>query len=260
MKIVNAASFKPMLIGAVLFALVVQVQGHDGKNFISTKRLAKTGDAQAQLELGLAYWEGHHVPKNEKNALDWIIKSASKGSSKAQFWLGAHFYERGSFQVSASWYEKSADAGNVLAQTNLGSMYMNGKGVSKNKDMAFHYFSKAAKRGFAPSQYYLGYLYAKGFGVGKNDVTAFKWFLRAAEQGFGYAQISVGKILCSGKGVPRDLETGYMWLMVAKLQGVPANHKSIADFQKALTPKQLAIAQVRAQNWQKKSESQTQSK
>ena len=83
MKIVNAASFKPMLIWAVFLALTGQCQGHDGENFISPKRLAVTGDTHAQLELGLAYWEGHHVPKNEKNALDWIIKSASKGSSKA---------------------------------------------------------------------------------------------------------------------------------------------------------------------------------
>jgi len=249
---VNTVRYKPVLIAALFFAVAGHCDAHDGMNFLSTKRLAMAGDAEAQLDLGLAYWEGHHVPKSEENALDWIIKSAGNGFRKAQFWLGAHFYERGSLQVSASWYRKAADAGDVLAQTNLGSMYLNGKGVSKNWDMAFHYFSKAGNQGFAPSQYYLGYLYANGFGVVKDDIAAFNWFLKAAEQGFGFAQISVGKSFCSGKGVSRDMETGYMWLLVAKSQGVPANHRELTDLEKALTPKQLASAQVRAQNWQAK--------
>jgi TPR repeat protein len=45
---------------------------------------------------------------------------------------------------AARWYQKAADAGDALGMVNLGSMYENGTGVTKDAAEAARWYRKAA--------------------------------------------------------------------------------------------------------------------
>jgi len=77
-----------------------------------------------------------------------------------------------------------ANQGNANAQSNLGEMYLFGKGVNKNYKKAFEWFSKAAKQGHISAQYNLGLLYSKGLGVHENPMKGFLLISVAADSGY----------------------------------------------------------------------------
>jgi TPR repeat protein len=62
---------------------------------------------------------------------------------------------------AANWYRKAADAGDKVAQHNLGVLYRDGLGVEKNEAEALAWFQKSAEQGYAKAQLNLGQLYEK---------------------------------------------------------------------------------------------------
>ena len=65
-------------------------------------------------------------------------------------------YERGDYATSLRQLCNWPRQGNALAQSNLGSMYASGRGVSQNNAEAMKWFQLAAKQGFPPGQSNLG--------------------------------------------------------------------------------------------------------
>src|SRR5260370_39290454 len=66
----------------------------DDSNFETVKKSAKQGDAEAQIKVAGAYFQGEGVPKDYQQAVEWIRKAADQGNAKAQYDLGL-FYRRG---------------------------------------------------------------------------------------------------------------------------------------------------------------------
>ena len=66
----------------------------------------------------------------------------------------------------------SAEAGDALAQVNLGVMYTKGNGVRRDDIEANSWFRKAADQGDALAQVRLGIMYANGRGVQQDDAEA----------------------------------------------------------------------------------------
>lgn len=56
---------------------------------------------------------------------------------------GMEALERGDFKSAVVFFEKSAQAGNKLAQQNLSVMYNNGYGVKKDKQIASNWLNRA---------------------------------------------------------------------------------------------------------------------
>ena len=111
----------------------------------------------------------------------------------------------------------------------------------------------AAEQGIPGAQSQLGVMYAEGRGVAQDDRESVRWFQLAAEQGNAEAQAGLGLAYGTGRGVLQDFVASYMWmtLSVAKLTGVTLNgalkfRKTIAA---AMTPKQLADAQHLTSEW-----------
>ena len=76
---------------------------------------------------------------------------------------------------AAIWYRRAAEQGNTYAQTFLGLMYANGKGVPENDAEAVRWYRLAAQQGNATAQSNLGVMYANGEGVLKDSVLAHMW-------------------------------------------------------------------------------------
>ena len=112
-----------------------------------------------------------------------------------------------------------AGQGDPAAQNDLGNIYLNGDGVTRDPDRACSLFLKAAEKGLALAQFNLGVCYLDGIGVPKNEGQAFLWFLKAARQDNPTAQYNVGFCLFNGVGVTRNYELGESWLLKAERNG-----------------------------------------
>src|ERR1700735_291832 len=125
---------------------------------------AKSGDAKAQVQLGLAYATGDGIPQNEAESVKWFRKAADQGEPHAQYNLAAMYVQ--GLGVSkddveaAKWMRKSADQGLAAGQFGLGSMYAHGNGVTQSESVAVSWYRKAADQGDAAAMNNLAFLLA----------------------------------------------------------------------------------------------------
>jgi hypothetical protein len=110
--------------------------------------LAEAGNADAQYNLGLMYYNGRGVPQDHREAVKWYRLAAEQGYALAQYNLGVMYVNgRGVPQddkESVKWFRLAAEQGYALAQNNLGVMYVNGRGVPQDKVLAYALFNLAA--------------------------------------------------------------------------------------------------------------------
>ena len=112
--------------------------------------LAKQGNAKAQSNLGVMYYNGQGVTQDYAEAVKWYSKGAEQGNAKAQYNLGV-MYDKGQgvpqdYAEAVRWYSKGAEQGNAGAQNNLGVMYYNGLGVPQDYVQAHMWYNLAASR------------------------------------------------------------------------------------------------------------------
>jgi hypothetical protein len=116
-------------------------------------------------------------------------------------------------------YRAAADQGYAAAQSNLGSMYETGRGVTRDQAQAVFWYRKAADQGFARAQSKLGVMYAHGRGVAQDDALAVFWYRKAAAQGASDAQSNLGSMYESGRGVGQDEAQAVYWYREAAQRG-----------------------------------------
>ena len=200
----------------------VSVQVIEDDLLINTDK-AEAGDADAQYNLGLRYYNGEGVLQDDKEAVKWWRKAAEQGEAKAQFNLGV-MYAKGEGvteddKEAVKWYQLAAEAGNADAQYNLGLRYDNGRGVLEDDKEAVKLYRLAADQGHASAQHNLGYMYAEGEGVAEDDKEAVKWYQLAADQGNATAQYNLGYMYAEGEGVTEDKREAIKWYRLAAGQG-----------------------------------------
>lgn len=196
---------------------------------------AENGDPEAQFRLGIMYLHGQLVPKDVKQAEEWLRKAADQGHAYAQTNLGA-IYSGGwgvpqDYKQSAEWHRKAADQGVSDAAYRLGLIYAEGKGVPQDYKQASEWYHKAADKGIAPAQHNLGLMYANGLGVPQDKKQALEWFLKAADKGHTDAQFNLGYMYAEGIGVPQDYKMAAEWYRKAADQGsAPAQYSLGASY------------------------------
>jgi len=148
---------------------------------------ASQGNASAEFELGLLYYEGKVVAQNDTEA--------------------------------ALWYRKAAEQGDAKAQSNLADLYFRGKGVPRDYAKAIYWSQEAADQGDVKGESGLGYLYFYGVGVLQDYTEAALWYRKAADAGEVAAQSALGYMYLHGQGVPQDRAEAIRWYRKAALQG-----------------------------------------
>jgi TPR repeat protein len=107
----------------------------DQKNYASAlsiwTRLAQSGNAEAQNNLGFMHLKGVYVTMNYFEAIKWFRLAASKGYAAAQNNLG-FVYENGlglaiDYAEAAKWYKLAARQGYAGAQGHLDRLYRAGR-------------------------------------------------------------------------------------------------------------------------------------
>ena len=223
-----------------------------GKSKSSSKKIKKTqsgksgsGKKTATLlilllviaGIGIGGWYGYKTyatglfKKGEKyykeeeysKALGWFKKAADKGNADAQSRLGRMYYEgRGvtqDYPKAMKWYRKAVDKGDSNGMCNIGVMYYEGQGVTKDYSEAMKWLRKAADMGNANAMNNLGYMYQSGQGVTKDYPEAMKWYRKAADMGNANAMYSLGYMYQYGQGVTEDYPEAMKWYRKAVDKG-----------------------------------------
>ncbi|MGB8580080.1 MAG: tetratricopeptide repeat protein [Candidatus Sulfotelmatobacter sp.] len=138
-----------VLISAVAAALACGLVSSQTQNFPALHKQAKEGNAEAQYELAKDYYTGTGVPKDSKQGLEWLRKSADQGHPGAEFAL-AVLYRKGELKDPKQglvWLQKSAAHNNAAAEYELGCLFRDGEGgVSRNPHEAALWLRKAARQ------------------------------------------------------------------------------------------------------------------
>ena len=125
--------------------------------------LARAGQPQAQLQLGLLYFHGHGVRESDTQATQWFQLAARQGLAEAQYLLG-NMYAYGLAPVAADadpqrlaaqWYFEAARQGHAQAQFSLGILFVTGSGVVQDEQEARRWMARAAAQGHADAAAYL---------------------------------------------------------------------------------------------------------
>ena len=205
------------------------------------------------------YFCKRNVLLNPKDMKKFIITSLFIFSLNAiaqnsDYQIGVNYYDKGDYKNAYTYLLKSANNGNMYAQTLLGNMYGFALGVDLDYTKAFEWFGKAANQGYADAQCKLGELYEIGYGVKQDYSKAFEWHLKSAEKGNLHSQYKIGCYYYSGKGITKDLQKAEFWSKKAieSDKGYPFPYSVLAliyaerdkDYSEALHFSDLAISNV----------------
>ena len=171
----------------------------------------------------------------------------------ADFKAGMDAYHHSDYTTALREWQPLAEQGQALAQYQLGLLYANGQGVTKDDAKARQWYEKAAIQGHVEAQVNLGVLlmYARG---GQQDYKMAVYYLRlAANQGNDLAQRRLGQMYERGEGVPQDYVRAYVWYSLGSAnEGVEAGTRLRDAVAKKMDPDQIAEAQKLAREWKPK--------
>jgi len=197
------------------------------------------------------------------------VEQQKKQTEQFEKALAAH--QAGQYLKAFELMKPLAEKGDPEAQGFVGGMYMNGKGVSKDRTEAEKWFRRSAEQGNPAGQIFLGVLYQRS----KDRTEAVRWFRRAAEQGLVSSQNFMGKYYKNGWGVPQDYVQAHKWYNLAAsrsqgkvnlfhnqglnrilMQENKDKHKHYVrdrdSLESKMTPSQVAEAQKLAREWKPK--------
>ena len=112
-----------------------------------------------------------------------LLLLAPPGAAVAGLEEAAEAYDKGDYARALAELRPLAEAGDRLAQHNLGVMYQKGIGVAPDNAEAARWYTLAAEAGVASSQYNLALLYLLGRGVPRDPTESRRWLEAAARQG-----------------------------------------------------------------------------
>lgn len=125
--------------------------------------LAKRSGLFGQYQKGLACLRY----KEYGRATTIWLKLAETGDARAQFDLGVMFQAglgmEPEYEESLRWLRKAADQGYGRAENYLGAMYRTGRGVERDLEKALRYFKRAMEHGHKQGRENYNELLANGF-------------------------------------------------------------------------------------------------
>lgn len=122
---------------------------------------AEQGYVHAHFNLAQHYFYGRDVVKNLTEAERWCRRPAEDGMVIAQTLMGCILYEQERKAEAAGWWKKAARQGDVFAVLDLGEYYI----YDLNDYRAIPYLEKAADLGCGEAECLLGWCYLNGWGV-----------------------------------------------------------------------------------------------
>lgn len=195
-------------------------------------RAANAGHPNAMFLLSGLY-ASRPAGWKDKDATFWLDKALSLAYPEAMTRAGFinEFGLHGEVNLQkAYWlYQQAAEAGEAVAQNNLGLLFFRGERVERNYTLAVELFSRSAKQGFEDGLYHLGMMYENGYGVEVDQATANFLYFNAANRGSVSAQMALGLVYKFGKAAEKDSVQAAYWFKKAAEQNNASAQYHLGD-------------------------------
>ncbi len=186
---------------------------------------AKT-DPQAMITLANVYFYGYQsYPPQYDKAFLYYQKAANLNVPFGYFGMGVCFYEgKGTSrdnQLAFECFSQASDEGVIEARLFLGYLYEGKLIEADDADaLALYYYKDAANHHNEQGCYHVGYCYEFGrCGLEIDYQMAVFWYKQAAELNFGPALVALGQLYAKGLGVDVDLDQSIAYRKRAVEQG-----------------------------------------
>ena len=212
----------------MLFGVAFTASAAESDELADLQERAEEGRAGAQYYLGLRYYHGLGVRKDELLAARWFERAARGGESGAQLNLARMLRDgRGiapDMQRAVQMYRAAAARGVHAAMVELGEILSSGGSVATDFREALRLFNEAAAAGNGAAEFNLGLMHGQGLGTPPDPAEAVKWYERAAARGDPNAQFNLATLLLD-RGDEAPLDRVVDLLTSAAAQDLPrANH------------------------------------
>lgn len=166
------------------------------KNMNFLKQVADLNYITAVKAMGDSYMKGESVSKDINEALVYYNKAAELGHDEAQHQIAlAYLYSWGNFpkdiKKAIYWLRKSASQGNSLAIAKLSTIYLSGKIIPRDVNVAFRLLLRNHTSADRDIQRLLGFCYELGLGTSVDLKKATHHYLQAIHSfgGCSWAEI-----------------------------------------------------------------------
>jgi len=166
----------------------------------------------------------------------WLILLLPLPVLAASLEAGVDALARQDYSAALKEFRPLAEQGNVVAQVNLGNLYMKGAGVAQDYAEARRWFLQAAAQNEPMAEAKLGILSYYGLGLKKDSTEAASWFGKAAERGDATAQTILASLYAAGEGLPRDNVMAYYWYGRAADAGNAEAATGLATLEEEIAP------------------------
>jgi len=138
---------------------------------------------------------------------------------------------------------RKANAGDPVAQHELGIRYLTGTGVDPDTVKAAFWIKKAADQNVTPARFNMAIMYYHGWGVPWNPFESHRYFLSAAELDMPEAQFAVAVSYVENLVMPEDWPEGYRWVKKASEAGYKPATEALRTFEQKLAASAADTAQ-----------------
>ena len=130
---------------------------------------------------------------------------------------------------------KDANAGNALAEHELGIRYFLGIGLPADTVKAAYWIHKAAKQNLPGACFNYGILVNNGWGTNWNPFEAFKYFYIAAQNNMPQAEYIIGISYTDNLTVKRNWSEAYRWIKKSADGGFKPAVEALAELKKSVS-------------------------
>ena len=115
--------------------------------------LAESGNADAQMEMGMIYAGGHDMTeKDYYQANVWFLMAAEQNNIDGMYNMGVSYHiglgVQKDHSLAIKWYEKASKLGHDRASLSLGKIHSKGNDIKEQSLlMAYLYFKLASQQG-----------------------------------------------------------------------------------------------------------------
>lgn len=220
------------------------------------RKLADSGDAQAQSTLATMLWTGvPGVPADRTEALELYERAAQKMNGAALSALGNIYLNGDSVPRNPAkafdYLSKAVSQGTSLGKIGLAVCYLKGWGTEQDLSKSFMMTREAAMQKVPGAAFNLAYYYRRGIGTEVNMGEAQKWYAQAApmlireaaqKRGSYEHQIAVAEMYTNGWGIAKDPKKAAAYLAL----GMPLLKKAMSA---GKSNAYIAMAELTANGW-----------
>eukprot|EP00834_Sanchytrium_tribonematis_P003045 NODE_108_length_18904_cov_0.654826.p3 type:complete len:466 gc:universal NODE_108_length_18904_cov_0.654826:15435-16832(+) len=175
--------------------------------------------------LGVIYWAGKSVERDEDTAWQYFNQAFELGSMDSLLFLGTYFKNKNDFEKAISYFKLAITKDIYQSNYRLGKLYLKN---TKQFDLAIEQLKAGAQKNDPKAIFLLGDCYFKGHGVEKDIETAIIKYELAGSLGFADSYYKLSSLYKGKYGMPVDLAYHFKFLEKAAALNMPLACRKLA--------------------------------